>query len=71
MQRFTKIIHAKYIQVKHSQKLGYCKGRRVVLVTVGVLHSSVIKALVFVAFVEDNANMSSIRYFENRVSQFV
>ena len=27
--------------------------------------------LVFVAFVEDNATMSSIRYFENHVSYFV
>ena len=26
---------------------------------------------VFVAFVEDNATMSSIRYFENHVSYFV
>ena len=26
---------------------------------------------VFVAFVEDNATMSSVRYFENHVSYFV
>ena len=30
-----------------------------------------IDLLVFVAFVEDNATMSSVPYFENRVSYFV
>ena len=37
----------------------------------GSSKSHSVTALVFVAFVEDNATMSSIRYFENHASYFV
>ena len=34
----------------------------------GGIKSHLVTALVFVAFVKDNATMSSVRYFENHVS---
>ena len=34
-------------------------------------HRMLTSSLIFVAFVEDNATMSSVRYFENRVPYFV